>query len=79
LYFHRFISEENPSNNQLSKRKLVAAGAADAPRTYPPTQLEWCANKRSIPMALQAEFSDGNKQPFVKHNLNNSFFSSIRF
>ncbi len=58
----RFISEENPSNNELCKRKLLAAGTADAPRTYPPTQLEWSANKCSIPMALQAKFSDGKKR-----------------
>lgn len=56
----RFISEEDPLNNELGKRKLLAASAADAPRTYPPTQLEWTANKRSIPMALQAEFHDSN-------------------
>ena len=49
-------------NNELGKRKLLAAGSADAPRTYPPTQLEWTANKRSIPMALQAEFFDSKKK-----------------
>ncbi|CAF1023237.1 unnamed protein product [Rotaria sordida] len=60
LYKHlfNFVSEENPSNNELGKRKLLAAGSTDAPRTYPPTQLEWSANKRLIPMALQAEFFD---------------------
>jgi hypothetical protein len=58
---HRFISEENPSNHDLYKQKLLSAGASDAPRTYPPTQLEWSANKRSLPMALQAKFSDGKK------------------
>ncbi|CAF1240131.1 unnamed protein product [Adineta ricciae] len=60
LYKHlyQFIFEENPANSDLAKRKLLAAGGADAPRTYPPTQLEWAANKRSSPMALQAEFSD---------------------
>lgn len=65
LYFDSFISEENSSNNELGKRKLFAAGATDAPRTYPPTQLEWSANKRSIPMALQAEFSDGKNKAFI--------------
>ncbi|CAF2391956.1 unnamed protein product [Rotaria sp. Silwood2] len=57
-YLFNFISEENPSNTELGKRKLLAAGSADAPRTYPPIQLEWSANKRSIPMALQAQFFD---------------------
>ncbi|CAF4590088.1 unnamed protein product, partial [Rotaria magnacalcarata] len=53
-----FVSEENPSINELGKRKLLAAASTDASRTYPPTQLEWSANKRSVPMALQAEFYD---------------------
>ncbi|CAF1426007.1 unnamed protein product [Adineta ricciae] len=57
-HLYQFIFEENPTNSDLAKRKLLAAGGADAPRTYPPTQLEWAANKRSSPMALQAEFSD---------------------
>lgn len=60
FYFQRFVSEENPSTNELGKRKLLAANSTDAARTYPPTQLEWCANQRSMPMALQAEFFDGN-------------------
>ncbi|CAF4602738.1 unnamed protein product [Rotaria sp. Silwood1] len=57
-YLFNFVSGENPSNSEIGKRKLLAAGSADAPRTYPPTQLEWSANKRSIPMALQAAFFD---------------------
>lgn len=53
-----FISEEHLGNNDECKRKLSSAGLADAPRTYPPTQLEWSANQRSIPMALPAKFID---------------------
>ncbi|CAF3639551.1 unnamed protein product [Adineta steineri] len=59
-YLYQFISEEKQINNDITKRKLLAAGIADAPRTYPPTQLEWAANKRSMSMALQTKFSDGN-------------------
>ncbi|CAM4880089.1 unnamed protein product [Rotaria socialis] len=57
-YLFKFVSEENPSINELGKRKLLAAASTDASRTYPSTQLEWSANKHSAPMALQAEFYD---------------------
>jgi hypothetical protein len=63
-FFHRFISEENPAHNDICQRKLSAAGASDTPRTYPPTQLEWSANRRSLPMALQAKFSDSKKHSY---------------
>ncbi|CAF1237248.1 unnamed protein product [Didymodactylos carnosus] len=55
----KYVSDNGTDESKpYCQRKLLLAGVADSPRTYPPTHLEWAANSKAYNMALKVQFAD---------------------
>lgn len=62
LFICRYVSDHaHDGYKAYCQHQLLQSSRIEAQltRTYPPTQLEWRANKKRANMALEAKFSDG--------------------
>ena len=65
-YLLKYVSDHGHDGyKSLCQRKLLKAGKLDhhTSRQFPPTMLEWRANKKRVGMALEAKCADG----FTRH------------
>jgi myosin-15 len=78
-YLLKYVSDHGHNGYKpLCQRKLLKAGKLEnshSSRQFPPTMLEWRANKKRVGMALEAKCADG----FTRHAAAESMTTAEEF
>lgn len=64
IFYTRYVSDHGYNGYAgLCQRKLLSSHkrSSGVARSFPPTDLEWRANRKKARMALEAEYPDGNE------------------